>query len=68
MAETISMDEFRALVNRVGMELDDDELAHLKPMYEHFLEPVARMNALDLDAEDLAVVFSPGWDPRGVER
>ena len=63
MAETISMDEFRALTNRVGLELSDDELAHLKPMYEHFLEPVARMNALDLDAEDLAVVFAPGWDP-----
>ena len=33
-------------------------------MYDHYLEPIARMNsALDLDAEDLAVVYSPGWDP-----
>ena len=63
MPETISMEEFRALATRVGLELDDEELAHLKPMYEHFLEPVARMNALDLDAEDLAVAFSPDWDP-----
>lgn len=63
MAETISLEEFRALTNRVGLELTDDELEHLKPMYEHFLEPVARMNVLDLDVEDLAVVFSPGWDP-----
>ena len=63
MAETVSMEEFRALTNRVGLELKDDELEHLKPMYEHFLEPIARMNALELDAEDLAVVFQPGWDP-----
>ena len=63
MAETISLEEFRALTNRVGLELSDEELEHLKPMYEHFLEPIARMNALDLDAEDLAVVFQPGWDP-----
>ena len=63
MAETISLEEFRALTNRVGLELSDDELEHLKPMYEHFLEPIASMNALDLDAEDLAVVFQPGWDP-----
>ncbi len=63
MAETISKEEFRALTNRVGLELNDDELDHLKPMYEHFLEPIARMNALELDAEDLAVVFQPGWDP-----
>jgi len=57
------MEEFRALTNRVGLELSDEELEHLKPMYEHFLGPVARMNALDLDVEDLAVVFAPGWDP-----
>ncbi len=63
MSETISLEEFRALTNRVGLEMSDEELEHLKPMYEHFLEPVARMNALDLDAEDLAVVFSPSWDP-----
>ena len=63
MAETISMEEFRALTNRVGLDLNDEELEHLKPMYEHFLEPIARMNALELDAEDLAVVFQPGWDP-----
>lgn len=63
MAETVSMEEFRALTNRVGLELNDEELEHLKPMYEHFLEPIARMNALELDAEDLAVVFQPGWDP-----
>ena len=63
MSEALSMEEFRALTNRVGLELSDDELEHLKPMYEHFLEPIASMNALDLDVEDLAVVFSPGWDP-----
>ncbi len=63
MAETISTEEFRALTNRVGLELNDEEFEHLKPMYEHFLEPIARMNALELDAEDLAVVFQPGWDP-----
>ena len=63
MAGTITMEEFRALTNRVGLELNDEELDHLKPMYEHFLEPVARMNALELDVEDLAVVFQPGWDP-----
>lgn len=66
MAEAISLEEFRTLTNRVGLELDDEELKHLKPMYEHFLEPIARMNALELDAEDLAVVFSAGWDPEAL--
>lgn len=63
MSNSISTEDFRALALRAGMDLSDDELEHLKPMYEYYTEPIARMNALDLDAEDLAVAFSPGWEP-----
>lgn len=63
MPHEISIDDFRALTKRAGMDLTDDELERLKPMYDHYLEPIASMNALDLDAEDLAVVYSSGWDP-----
>ncbi|MYE54662.1 MAG: hypothetical protein F4X34_05640 [Chloroflexi bacterium] len=63
MSESTSIDDFRALTKRAGLDLTDDELEHLKPMYDHYLEPITSMNALDLDAEDLAVVYSPGWDP-----
>ena len=63
MPESIAIDDFRALTRRAGLDLTDGELEHLKPMYDHYLEPIARMNALELDAEDLAVVYSPGWAP-----
>ena len=63
MSESTSIDDFRALTRRAGLDLTDDEIEHLKPMYDHYLEPITNMNALDLDAEDLAVVYSPGWDP-----
>ena len=62
MAVSISAEDFRALAVRAGLELGEDELAALKPMYEHYLPAIERMNGLDLDAEDLAVVFAPGWD------
>ena len=62
MPDSISHEDFRALTKRAALDLTDDELEHLKPMYDHYLESIASMNALDLDAEDLAVVFSPGWD------
>ena len=62
MPQETTLDNFRALTKRAGLDLNDEELEHLKPMYDHYLEPIARMNALELDAEDLAVVFSPGWD------
>ena len=63
MPASISTDDFRALAVRAGLELTDEELALLKPMYEHYLPAIERMNALDLDAEDLAVSFTPGWEP-----
>ena len=62
MAKEASIDDFRALTRRAGLDLTDAELEELKPMYDHYLEPIAQMNALDLDSEDLAVVYSPGWD------
>ena len=64
MPESIPLDDFRALAKRAGLALTDDELENLKPMYDHYIESIASMNALDLDAEDLAVAFSPGWAPR----
>ena len=67
MPKEIPLEDFRALVQRVGMNLTDEELTHLKPMYEHYIEPIERMNALELDAEDLAVVYSPGWDPEAAQ-
>lgn len=63
MPQQTTLDDFRALTKRAGLDLTDEELEHLKPMYDHYLEPIANMNALDLEAEDLAVVYSPGWDP-----
>ena len=63
MPQETTLDDFRVLTRRAGLDLTDEELEHLKPMYDHYLEPIAQMNALDLDAEDLAVVYSPGWDP-----
>ena len=63
MPSETSPNDFRALTQRAGLDLTDDELEHLKPMYDHYLESIASMNALELDAEDLAVVFPPGWAP-----
>ena len=57
--DNISLDDFRVLTERSGMKLSDEELAALKPMYEHFARQIAPIHDLELDAEDLAVVFQP---------
>ena len=58
-AEGISMEDFRVLVERAGLGLTDEELASLKPMYDHFAAQTATLDEVDLGAEDLAVVFQP---------
>ena len=47
------------------MNLTDEELEALKPMYDHYIGEAARLHELELGAEDLAVAFSPVWDSRG---
>ena len=55
----ISSEDFRVLTERSGMKLSSEELAALKPMYDHYARQIAPIHDLDLDAEDLAVVFQP---------
>ncbi len=47
------------LAERSGMSLSTGELEALKPMYDHFARQITPMHDLELDAEDLAVVFQP---------
>lgn len=60
----ISLEDFAALVRRAGMSLNEAELEHLKPTYELYMNSVAAMNLLDLDAEDLALTYIPDWEPQ----
>ena len=59
----VSMDVFKALVSRAGMELTDAELAELKEAYDVFQPGVDNLHNAQLGTEDLAVSFEPVWDP-----
>ncbi len=63
-AHGIALDHLRVLAERVGMQLSTAELEHLKPMYDLYAEQLRVIHELDLAAEDLAVVYSPIWDPQ----
>ena len=63
--EGIALDHLRVLAEQVGMRLTPAELEHLKPMYDFYAAQIHELHDLDLAAEDLAVVYSPNWDPQG---
>jgi hypothetical protein len=61
-SEGISLDHLQVLAARAGLQMSREELAALKPMYDHYARQITRLFAADLGAEDLAVVYSPNWD------
>ena len=58
-AEQEPLDAMRAVAERAGLDLSDDELRELKPVYDRYATEAARLHDAPLDAEDLAVVFTP---------
>ncbi len=58
-AEQEPLDAMRAVAERAGLDLSDDELLELKPVYDRYATEAARLHDAPLDAEDLAVVFTP---------
>ena len=63
-SEGISLDNMRVLAEQVDLRLTPAELEHLKPMFDFYAEQLRVLHDVDLAAEDLAVVFSPNWDPQ----
>jgi hypothetical protein len=63
-AEGVSIDQLRGLVERAGLALKDEELTALKPMFDHYAKQIKVLFEVELDAEDLAVMYSPNWDPQ----
>ncbi|MGH8056996.1 MAG: hypothetical protein ACREOH_07115, partial [Candidatus Entotheonellia bacterium] len=61
-SEGISLEDLRVLTERAGFSLSREELASLQPMYEHFAGLAHTLYEVPLEAEDVAVTYSPNWD------
>jgi hypothetical protein len=63
-SEGISVEQLRGLAERAGLTLTHEELTALKPMFDYYAERTKVLFEVELDAEDLAVMYSPNWDPQ----
>jgi hypothetical protein len=63
-AEGITVEQLRGLAERAGLSMKTEELSALKPMFDHYAKQVKLLFEIDLEAEDMAVVYSPNWDPQ----
>lgn len=62
--EGISLEDLRVLAERADFTMTSEELASLKPMYDHFASQTRPIYDVPLEMEDVAVTFSPNWDPQ----
>jgi hypothetical protein len=63
-SEGISIEQLRGLAERAGLALQPEELTALKPMFDHYAQQIKALFEVDLGAEDLAVMYTPNWDPQ----
>ena len=57
--EGISAEVFRQMAERAGLGLSQEELEHLKPIYELYLPHINQLHSIDLQAEEIAMSFHP---------
>ena len=59
ISQEISMEEFKFMADRAGLGMDQDELDHLKPIYELYVQYTAMVHSIDFGPEEMVVAFHP---------
>ena len=59
--EGISLEVFKMLAERAGLQLDDEKLAQLKPGFDFSRAEADALREADLSAIEPAHTFNPDW-------
>ena len=57
--QEIYMEEFKFMADRAGLGMDQDELDHLKPIYELYMQYTAMVHSIDFGPVEMVVEFHP---------
>ena len=57
--ESMTMEDFRHLLNRAGLQLPQEEAKQLKAAYDEFQDQLKALHAADLDDEEVSGIFLP---------
>ena len=62
-SKSLSLDEFKLLTERAGLNLTPEDLERLKPQFQQYLEQLKVLHDLDLESEEPVVTFYAQWRP-----
>ena len=60
--DAMTMDDFQAVVRRAGLDLEQQEMERLLPLYQQLLTQLAAIHDPELPLGLPADVFSPDWE------
>ena len=59
----LSMDKFRILVERAGLDLSEEDFEKTLEIFRTFAEKTAGLKDIDLGSDDPAFAFTAAWPP-----
>ena len=59
--DAITLDAFRVIAQRAGLELNPEELERLLPMYQNLVGQLAALHDPELPLAEPADIFVPDW-------
>ena len=58
---TLRPQDLVLLLKQAGIDPDENDLEHFKPLIEKYMDALKVLHSLDLSDEEIAPTFHPGW-------
>ena len=61
VSQEVSMERLKIMAELAGLNMTDQEVEDLKPLFDLHLQYANQLHAIDLGAEEIAVSFEADW-------
>ena len=57
----VNAEQFAMMTHLAGLNMSQEEIEDLKPMYDLYREYIRLVHSIDLKAEEIGLTFHPDW-------
>ena len=59
--QSVNAEQFAMMTRLAGLNMSQEEIDELKPMYDLYSEYIRLVHSVDLQAEEIGLTFHPDW-------
>ena len=59
--QSVNAEQFAMMTQLAGLNMSQEEIDELKPMYDLYSEYIRLVHSVDLQAEEIGLTFHPDW-------